>query len=199
MRTLTVTGTGSSRAVPDTALIRLSAVHRARTFAEALAGAESAREEVVKSAGDLVVSTANLSVWPTNEQGQQPGFEARHTLTIATGDLTVANELLGRLAHEVGSRIQVEGVEMSVKDPSTALREAREAAFVDARAKAEHLASLADATLSQVEAVGEGGASAPSPVGFAMAKMADVGLQPGETSISASLTVTWSLADGGAS
>ena len=50
MRTLTVTGNGSATATPDTALIRLSAVHRARTFAEALAGAESAREEVVRSA-----------------------------------------------------------------------------------------------------------------------------------------------------
>ena len=94
MRTLTVTGHGSAAAVPDTALIRLSAVHRARSLAEALAGAESARARaVVKAAGDLVVSTVNLSVWPTNEQGQQPGFEARHTLTIATGDLEVANEL----------------------------------------------------------------------------------------------------------
>ena len=73
MRTLTVTGTGSAAAVPDTALVRLSAVHRARTLTEALAGAESAREAVVTAAGDLVVSTVNLSVWPTNEQGDTPG------------------------------------------------------------------------------------------------------------------------------
>jgi uncharacterized protein YggE len=194
VRTLTVTGTGSSAAVPDTALIRLSAVHRARTFAEALSGAESAREEVVKSAGDLVVSTVNLAVWPTAEQGQQPGFEARHTLTIATGDLAVANDLLTRLAYEVGTRLQVEGVDMTVRDPSAAMGQAREAAFTDARAKAEHLAALADATLGQVEAIGEGGSAGVLPGGVAMAKTADVGLQPGETSISASLTVTWSLA-----
>jgi uncharacterized protein YggE len=194
VRTLTVTGSGSAAAVPDTALIRLSAVHRARTFAEALAGAESAREEVVKAARDLVVSTVNLSCWPTAEQGQQPGFEARHTLSIATGDLPTANELLTRLAHEVGSRLQVEGVDMTVRDPTAAMGEAREAAFADARAKAEHLAALADTTLGQVEAIGEGGASGGVMPVFAMAKMADVGLQPGETSISASLTVTWSLA-----
>jgi uncharacterized protein YggE len=194
VRTLTVTGTGSAAAIPDTALIRLAAVHRARNFAEALAGAESAREEVVKTAGDLTVSTVNLSVWPTSEQGQQPGFEARHALTIATGDLTVANELLTRLAYEVGTRLQVDGVDMTVRDPSAAIQEARQAAFADARAKAEHLAALADATLAQVEAIGEGGGSAPMPMGgFAAMAKADVGLQPGETKISASLTVTWSL------
>jgi uncharacterized protein YggE len=193
VRTLTVTGHGLATTVPDTALIRLSAVHRARSLAEALAGAESARDEVVKAAEHLVVSTVNLSVWPTNEQGQQPGYEARHTLTIATGDLGVANELLTRLAYEVGSRLVVEGVDLTAADPSAALGQAREAAFVDARAKAEHLAALADARLGQVEAVAEGGAGSAPPVQFALAK-ADVGLQPGETSLAAALTVTWSLA-----
>jgi uncharacterized protein YggE len=193
VRTLTVTGTGSAAAVPDTALIRLAAVHRARSFAEALAGAESGRAEVVKSAQDLVVSTVNLSVWPTSEQGSQPGFEARHALTIATGDLTVANELLTRLAYEVGTRIQVDGVDMTVRDPSAAMSQAREAAFADARAKAEHLAVLADATLGQVEAVAEGGGGGSAPTPHALAAKADVGLQPGETSVAAALTVTWSL------
>jgi uncharacterized protein YggE len=194
VRTLTVTGHGSANAVPDAALIRLSAIHRARSLVEALTGAESARAEVVKAAGDLVVSTVNLSVWPTNEQGQQPGFEARHALTIATGDLVAANDLLTRLAYEVGTRLQVDGVDMTVRDPSAAVGKAREAAFADARAKAEHLAALADTTLAQVEAVGEGGASGPMPSGGLVAlARTDVGLQPGETSLAATVTVTWSL------
>jgi uncharacterized protein len=195
VRTLTVTGTGSATAVPDTALIRLSAVHRARTFAEALSGTESAREEVVKTARDLVVSTVNLAVWPTSEQGAQPGFEARHSLTIATGDLAVANELLTRLAYEVGTRLVVDGVDMTVRDASSEVVRARAAAFADARAKADHLAALADAALGQVEAIAEGGpATPPGGGGFAALAKADVGLQPGEAMISVSLTVTWSLA-----
>ena len=60
---------------------------------------------VVTAAGDLVVSTVNLSVWPTNEQGEIPGFEARHSLTIATGDLATANELLSDLAYAVSGRL----------------------------------------------------------------------------------------------
>ena len=194
MRTLTVTGTGSAAAVPDTALVRLSAMHRARTFTEAMTGAETAREAVVAAAGDLVVSTVNLSVWPYNEQGEIPGFEARHSLTIATGDLATANELLSNLAYAVGGRLVVEGVELAVRDPSTAIAKAREAAFADARSKAELLAALAQASLGQVESVSEGGAGGPVPFGAvaAMAKV-DVGLQPGQSAISSSLTITWSL------
>jgi len=194
VRTLTVTGTGSAAAVPDTALVRLSAMHRARTFTEAMTGAETAREAVVAAAGDLVVSTVNLSVWPFNEQGEIPGFEARHSLTIATGDLATANELLSNLAYAVGGRLVVEGVELAVRDPSRAIAKAREAAFADARAKAELLAALAQATLGQVESVSEGGASAPIAAGgFAAMAKVDVDLQPGQSAISSSLTITWSL------
>jgi uncharacterized protein YggE len=192
VRTLTVSGTGTAAAVPDTALVRLSVVHRAGSLAEALAGAESARAEVVVAAGDLVVSTVNLSVWPVQEAGRSTVFEARHALTVATGDLATANGLLGRLADQVGDRLQVDGVELTVADPSAALGRAREAAFAAARAKAEHLAALADAVLGQVEAVVEGGGWSPAPVPFAMSKT-DVGLQPGETALSASVTVSWSL------
>jgi uncharacterized protein YggE len=192
VRTLTVTGTGSAPAVPDTALVRLSVMHRARTLAETMAGAESAREAVVTAAGDLVVSTVNLSVWPHNEQGEIPGFEARHSLTIAAGDLTTANELLSNLAYAVGGRLVVDGVELSVRDPSAAIAQAREVAFADARSKAELLAALAQATLGQVEAVSEGGV--PGPLGgFAAMAKVDVGLQPGQSEISSSLMVTWSL------
>jgi uncharacterized protein YggE len=192
VRTLTVLGSGTATATPDTALVRLSAVHRAGSLAEALAGAESARAEIVAAAGELVVSTANLSVWPAQEQDRPAAFEARHSLTVAAGDVAAANDLLTRLAAQVGDRLSVDGVDLTVADPSAALGRAREAAFADARAKAEHLAALAAAALGQVEGVVENGWSSP-PVHFAATAKADVGLQPGETTLSASLTVTWSL------
>jgi uncharacterized protein YggE len=193
VRTLTVTGTGTATAVPDTAVVRLAAVHRAGSLAEALSGAESARAEVVVAAGRLVVSTVNLSVWPVQEEGRPARFEARHALTIAVGDLAAASDLLARLADQVGDRLEVEGVDLTVADPSAALGKAREAAFADARAKAEHLAALADAPLGQVESIVEGGGWSPAPVAFAAMGKAEVGLQPGETTLSASVAVTWSL------
>ena len=145
-RTVTVTGHGSATAVPDTAVVRVAAVHRAAGMAEALSGAESARAAVVAaaadgSADDLVVSSTDLSVWPAHDnEGRRAGFEARHALTITGGDLDAAGALLGRLAEEVGDRLQVESVSLSVGDPTAALGEAREAAFAEARARAEHLA-----------------------------------------------------------
>ena len=94
VRTLTVTGTGSAAAVPDTALVRLSAVHRARSLAEALAGAESAAGRGGRRPPATWWSRPSTCRSGRPRAGQPAGFEARHTLTIATGDLATANELL---------------------------------------------------------------------------------------------------------
>ena len=198
-RTVTVTGHGSATAVPDTAVVRVAAVHRAAGMAEALSGAESARAAVVaaaaESAGDPVVSSTDLSVWPAHDDdGRRAGFEARHVLTVTGGDLETAGALLGRLADEVGDRLQVESVSLSVGDPAGALGEAREAAYADARSRATHLAALADASLGKVKEVCEG-AGHPVARGTEMAAFkADVGFAPGQTVLTSSVTVTWALA-----
>ena len=194
-RTVTVSGHGSATAVPDTAVVRVAAVHRGAGMAEALSGAESARAAVVAAAGDLVVSSTDLSVWPAHDdQGQRAGFEARHALTISGGDLESAGALIGTLAEQVGDRLQVESVSLSVGDPSAALTEAREAAFAEARARAEHLAGLADATLGKVKQIAEG-AGAPVALATELAAMkSDVGFAPGQTQITSTVTVTWALA-----
>jgi uncharacterized protein YggE len=194
-RTVTVSGHGSATAVPDVAVVRVAAVHRAEGMAEALAGAESARAAVVAAAGDLVVSSTDLSVWPAHDnEGRRAGFEARHALSITGGDLESAGALVGRLAEELGDRLQVESVSLSVGDPTAALREAREAAYADARARAEHLAALSDAVLGEVQEVTEG-AGAPVARGGAdvFAMKADVGFTPGQTVLTSTVTVTWAL------
>jgi uncharacterized protein YggE len=194
-RTVTVSGHGSATAVPDVAVVRVAAVHRAEGMAEALAGAESARAAVVAAAGDLVVSSTDLSVWPAHDnEGRRAGFEARHALSITGGDLESAGALIGRLAEELGDRLQVESVSLSVGDPTAALREAREAAYADARARAEHLAALSDAVLGEVQEVTEG-AGAPVARGGAdvFAMKADVGFTPGQTVLTSTVTVTWAL------
>jgi uncharacterized protein len=195
MRSITVTGHGSATAVPDRAVLRLAAVHRAASMRDALAGAESARASVVAAAGDLVVSSANLNVWPAHDQeGRLVGFEARHAFTVTEADLPAAGALLARIAEETGDRVQVESVSLVVGDPSSARSEAREAAYADARARAEHLASLVGAVLGEVQSVSEGsGAAVPLGQEGVVALSAHVRLEPGETTIPAALTVTWAI------
>ena len=191
MRTVTVTGHGTASATPDAAVVHVTATHRARTLPEALAGAESARETVVAAARRLTeapgaVASQHLSVG--RDAPDHGAFAARHSLVVRCDDLERAGALVTALAEEVGDRLQVDHVGLEVSDPSAAERAAREAAFADARAKAEHLAAQAGASLGQVESIVEGGGG-PSPR-FAMAA---VRFEPGETTVEQQLTVTFEL------
>jgi uncharacterized protein len=199
MRTVTVTGQGTAREVPDTVVVRVAASHRAAGVAEALAGADSAADEIVAVARDHTeahrIQSTTLNLWPAyDNEGRQSGFEARHSLTIAVPDMQKAGAMLTGLAGRVGDRLQVESVGLEVGDARRAVQQARAAAYADAVARANHLAELAGAQIGDVQAMAEGGASLPVPMadaGFREAKSAAI--QPGETSIATSLTVTFSL------
>ena len=141
------------------------------------------------------MASTDLSVWPAyDQQGVTSGYEARHGLRVVVDDLAAAGALLTALAAEVGDALRVEGVALEVGNPGPAERDAREAAYADARARAEHLAGLAGTTLAEVVSVVEGGGvgMVEAPVArVALAK--DVAFEPGERAIASNLSVTWAL------
>lgn len=197
-RTVTVTGHGTATVVPDSAVVRVAAVHRAAGVAQALAGVSASVEQIValaRDSGHLAGSTG-VTVWPWSDQhGKAAGFEARHVLAVRCQSVEEAGSLLGALADEVGDALVVEGVSLEVANPSAARATAAEAAWDEARAHAAHLAALAGATLGEVTSIGEssGGPGGPSPVAFRSVEQPP-GLEPGETSVRAAVTVTWQLA-----
>lgn len=202
LRTVTTTGQGSARVVPDSAVLRLAVTHRAAGVAEAFDGVDAAARNAIAVAKDFteraLVASSGLTVWPAHDsEGRQSGFEARHSLTIGCADLRSAGVLLTQLAKHVGDALSVEGISLEVTDRSTAEVEAREGAFADARMRAEHLAALSGETLGTVLSVTEGGGAGgfrESGGAMAFAKHADMAIEPGETNISAVLTVTWEFA-----
>ena len=202
MRTVTVTGHGSAREVPDTVVVRVAASQRSQGVAEALAGANSAADEIIAIGREHTepsrIASTNLNVWPAyDNQGQPSGYEARHSLSIACTDVQAAGRLLGELATRVGDRLQVESLSLEVGDTGRATAQARSAAYADAVARANHLAELAGVRLGEPQSIVEGGGFAqPMAEGGeirAMKASADVSIAPGETTISADLSVTFEL------
>jgi uncharacterized protein YggE len=200
MRTVTVSGRGTAREVPDTVVVRVAASHRAAGVAEALAGADSAATEIVTVGREHTdasrIASTSLDVWPAyDNQGLPNGFEARHSLSITCTDVQAAGSLLAELATRVGDRLQVEGLGLEVGDTRRALDQARAAAYADAVARATHLAGLTGGRLGAVQAVSEGGS--PGEVGAMPAAtsrdMKAVSIEPGETTIGAMLTITFEL------
>ncbi len=196
-RTVTVTGHGVATVVPDSAVVRITTVHRTAGVAEALAGvsASAARAGDLARERGLLPGSTGLNVWPWHDrEGEAVGFEARHSLAVRCPSVEEAGELLTALADAVGDALVVDGVSLDVGDPSDVRATAAEAAWDDARAHAAHLAALAGASLGEVVAISEGapgGAGGPAPVAL---KAAGAGLEPGETAVHGAVTVTWTLA-----
>lgn len=199
-RTVTVTGQGIAQVVPDSAVVHVAAVHRATSVGEAFAGVSSAVAAITARARAHVeparIGSRDLNVWPAHDnQGRQTGFECRHTVEIRCPSLEVAGSLLSALVAEIGDRLQVESVSLEATDTSAAQASAREAAYADAMARATHLAGLAETVLGWPLTISEGGGVHPVGRDFVResAARADMGFEPGERAIGASLTVTFAL------
>lgn len=201
MMTVTVTGTGTARVAPDSAVVRLSAVARGTGVAEAYESMSSAAGAVVEVARRHTeqrrIASTGITVWPWHDHsGTRLGYEARHAFAIGCADLSAAGAMLGELAAGVGDALAVDSVGLEVTEDHGAGDKAREAAFHDARDRAAALARMAGAGLGAVQTIVEGdaGQGAPGPMPR-MVMVHDAGaIEPGEATVTSTVTVVWELA-----
>ena len=201
MHTVTVTGTGTSKVAPDTAVVRVAAVARGAAVAEAYeamsASAGSLVEVVARHTEERRIASTGITVWPVHDrEGRREGYEARHAYAIGCADLAEAGAMLAELAREVGDELAIDSVGLEVTEDHGAGDKAREAAFQDARERAAALARMAGAGLGAVQTIVEVGAGqgGPGPMPkAAMMRDSAGGLEPGEASVTTSVTVVWEL------
>lgn len=199
--TVTVTGHGTTSVRPDSAVIRVAAVARAAGVAEAFRGCSAAAAAIGvvarRHTGEERVATTGINVWPWHDnQGQPRGFEARHSMSIRCTDLDAAGALLDELATEIDEALVVEGVALEVSSPTAAHEQAVAAAYDDAVRQATQLAGLAGASLGEVLAIGHAGSAGDGP-SHREAMGMSAKIEPGETAVASTLTVTWSLVRAG--
>ncbi len=201
MHTVTVTGTGASTVAPDTAVVRLAAVARGAAVAEAYEAMSASAASLVEVAGrhteERRIASTGITVWPWHDHsGTRLGYEARHAYTVGCADLAGAGAMLAELAREVGDGLAIDSVGLEVTEDHGAGGKAREAAFHDAKERAAALARLAGAGLGAVQTIVEGdaGQGGPGPMPkMAMMRDSAGGIEPGEATVTTSVTVVWEL------
>lgn len=201
MHTVTVTGTGASRVAPDTAVVRVAAVARAATVAEAYVAMSSSAASLVEVAArhtqERRIASAGITVWPWHDHsGARQGYEARHAHAIGCADLVAAGTMLTELARVVGDALTIDSVGLEVTEDHGAAGKAREAAFHDAKERAAALARMAGAGLGAVQTIVEGdpaqGGPGPMPQAV-MRRDSGGGIEPGESTVTSTVTVVWEL------
>ena len=200
---ITVVGRGSAEATPDMARIDLGVSVRADTVADAT---RTARERAANLISALQtkgippddISTTGFSVYPEydHQEGRQRllGYRVSNDLQVVLRDLATSGEIIDAALGATGDESIVNGFTLSLTDDTQARDAAREAAWDDARRRAEHLASLAGRRLGPVVSVVEtsGGAQPPLPM-MRMAMAEATPIEPGSQAISVVVEIRFEL------
>lgn len=204
---ITVTGSASVQVVPDVVTAVLGAHVRAEDVQEAFdrAGAAlSALRDSLVAGGcaEADLRTEATTTWREEAREGRPGaVVVRLTLRALIRDVAAAGEQVRLALAAAGDAAQLDSLTFGVSDPAAAVREAREAAFADARATAEQYAALADQALGAVVEVvddGEGAPPTPRPLrARAVAMEAALPVDAGEQTVTARVRVRWAWATAG--
>jgi uncharacterized protein YggE len=203
---ITVRGEGRISGTPDTLTLSIGISLERDTVAQATDDAARRATNLIDAltaagveAADI--QTANYSIYPVydwhNDTRRLLGYRVSNEVRVKIRDLGRAGEIIDTASAEGGDEVVVNGVSFSLEDNEVLVVSAREAAWQDAKGKAEQLARLAGVTLGTPTAISES-FSEPAPVQRYMELAADTGgattpIQPGELEVNVNIEVTFGL------
>ena len=202
---ITVSATGNSYQAPDVASVSAGVVTQAPNAQDAMranATQMNAIFDALKAAGiqQRHIQTSQLSLNPqydyqNRKQPRITGYEARNTVTAKSEDLDQVGPMIDALISAGANNVN--GVNFGLKDSKAAKSDARREAVIDARRKAEEMASAAGVRLGRILDMSESShQSSPRPMMRAMAmESADAStpIAGGEQALSVTVTITYAI------
>jgi hypothetical protein len=201
---ITVTGTGEATGIPDTVTVDLG-VSVLRPTVEGATGEAAALAEAligVLTQGGVAkedITTTNYSVYPEydyqNDTQTLRGYRVTNSVRAKIRDINRAGELIDAAVAAGGNDVVVQGVGFLIEDDKALVAGAREAAWTDARTKAEQLAGLAGRSLGQAVSISEAVGAEP-PVFFgerALAADTATPIEPGTQVVTVTVIVVFSF------
>ena len=203
---IVVTGRADVAVAPDMARLVIGVEHRAADAVAAIDAMSAGTEAVLArlaAAGldgrDVQTSSLRLDLerdYSGNGVPRIVGYVASTRIDIAVRELDALGRILGEVVGDGANRI--DSLSFDVADPAPHREAARRAAVADARAKAQLYAEAAGVTLGKLQHLTEaGGGGMPEPFGMEARSMAaaDVPVAAGEIEISASVTLSYAIAE----
>jgi uncharacterized protein YggE len=203
--TITIVGAGKAAGVPDVLRTSYQITARGADVGIALdAAGEAIRRvlDVVRAHGvaDRDIATGQIHVDERRgDKGQRLGFQAYQSLLVTTRDISRSGELMRNVAEAASEELSIGYISMAIDEPEPLLVAAREAAFADAKDKAEQLAQLAGRRLGTVLRIADDSGYNVYPraarKGLVATTMSAVPIEAGEDELEARIRVTWQLTD----
>ncbi len=201
---VTVTGSATVSARPDTATVSAGVVTHAARAAVALADNGAAMRRILKVIADLGIADRDVRTEAVRvvPQRAQPapgrpappdivGYEVSNRVQVTVRDLALLGRLLDAVVAQGANTLG--GIAFSIADPGPLLQQARAAAIADARAKADVYAAAARVKLGRVLFIRDQTAGPPRPLEARLMAAGPVPIAPGEQDVEASVSVTYAL------
>jgi uncharacterized protein YggE len=198
---VTVVGSGQAQGAPDTVTADVGIEVVAPDVTAAMNQANQRQQAVIDALNRRGLDSRDIRTENQNGENQNgensavTGYRASNTITVTIRDLAAAPGTLATVVDAGGNATRINSVTYSIRDDSQLLRDARAEAFADAKNRATQYADLSGLSLGSVISISEAPESNP-PRSISAApeyKAADIPLQPGEQTVSFSVTAVWEL------
>ncbi|MEN8113094.1 MAG: SIMPL domain-containing protein [Actinomycetota bacterium] len=178
---IAVSGRGEVYGTPDTLQMTFGVSVLRRTVQKAVDDAAALADGLISSleASGVApedIQTSNYSIHPEydwrNDERKLLGYRVSNNVVAKVRDIDSAGSVIDDAVAEAGDEIQISGVSFSIEDDTELIAAARDAAWEDARSKAQQLADLAGLELGKAIMIAESVSSTP-PVPIYRADFAD--------------------------
>lgn len=204
-RQVSVVGVGEVKGSPDTLIADVEIEVIASDVTTAMNQSNERLEAVIKELVDVAVDRKDIA---TTQVGLQPqyartdstsptitGYRASNAIRVTVRELDKAPRVLAVMVHAGGDAMRINSVDFVIDNDSELVKSARSHAFDDAKSRAQQYAQLSGLKLGQVISITEsaGGATTAAPAPAPRAMATDVPLEPGQQTVSFSVSAVWEL------
>ncbi|OCB27314.1 hypothetical protein A9X02_04095 [Mycobacterium malmoense] len=203
-RQVTVFGSGQVQGVPDTLTADVGIEFTAPDVTAAMNQTNDRQQAVINALTGAGVDrkdirTTDVTLQPQfsnpgpNGTAAITGYRATNAITVKIHPPDAASRMLALIVGTGGDATRIKSVSYSIADDSQLVKDARARAFNDAKNRAEQYAQLAGLRLGKVLSISEA-TEPPAPGPPAPRAMPSaVPLEPGQQTVSFSVTAVWEL------
>ncbi|MEE6177074.1 SIMPL domain-containing protein [Mycobacterium sp. 050134] len=202
-RQVTVVGVGQVQGVPDTLTANASIEFTSPDVTTAMNQTNDRQQAVINALlGSGIdrkdIKTTDVTLQPQytspepNGAAAITGYRATNAIEVKIHPPDAASRTLALIVNTGGDATRISSVSYSTADDSQLVKDARARAFNDAKNRAEQYAQLSGLRLGKVLSISEATGAAP-PVGPPAPKASMVPLEPGQQTVSFSVTAVWEL------
>ena len=200
-RQVTVVGSGHLQGVPDTLTADVGIEFTAPDVTAAMNQTNDRQQAVINAlAGAGVdrkdISTTEVSLQPQYDSsgGTVTGYRADNSIRVKIHPADSASHVLAVIVGAGGDATRINSVSYSIADDSQLVKDARARAFQDAKDRAQQYAQLSGLGLGKVISISESSGATPAPPPLRGGAMpSSVPLEPGQQTVSFSVTAVWEL------